>query len=177
MNYTAVKGFSVIPPFMMRNRDPASIVGSLGSNFDPTVSQPSTQNKTGGSRYLLASSFRPIVNQKKNKVQETNAVLVKEASSQMIIVDLPCATEQKMNSVEPTPSSTKELISQSSWKSDFLEFCQQYENDFPNIRMLSSELVMWETFWTEKFDKEPSNSIAKTLRLTDRSHFQVSMWL
>ena len=72
MNYTAVKGFSVIPSFMMRNRDPASIVGPLGSNFDPTVSQPSTQNKTGGYRYLLASSFRPIVNQKKNNVQETN---------------------------------------------------------------------------------------------------------
>ena len=176
MNYTAVKGFSVIPSFMMRNRDPAFIVGSLGSNFYPTISHPSTQNKTGGSRDLLASNFRPTGNQEKNKVQETNDVLVKVASNQMITVNPPCDTDQKMNSVEPTSSSTEKLISQSSWKSDFLEFCQQYENDFPNIRMLSSELAMWETFWTETFGKELPNSIAKTLRLTDsQSHFQISM--
>ena len=37
--------------------------------------------------------------------------------------------------------------------------------------MLLSELVMWETFWTEKFDKELPNSIAKTLRLTDSGTF------
>ena len=114
MNYTAVRGFSVIPSFMMRNRDPAFIVGSLGSNFYPTVSHPNTQNKTGGSRDLLASSFRPTENQKKNKAQETNDVLVKVASNQLITVNPPCGTDQKMNSVEPTPTSTKELISQSS---------------------------------------------------------------
>ena len=168
----------MIPSFMMEKHDPVFIVGSLGSNFDLTVSQPSTQNKTGGSRDLLASCFRPTGNQKKNKVHETNAVLVKVASNQMITVNPPCGTEQKMNSVEPTPSSTKELISQSSWKPAFLEFCQQYKNDFPNICMLLSELVMWETFWTEKFDKELPNSIAKTLKSSlTQSHFQISMWL
>ena len=147
MNYTAVKGFSVIPSFMMRNRNPAFIVGSLGCNFYPTISHPSTQNKTGGSRDLLASNFRPTGNQKKNKVQDTNDVLVKVASNQMITVNpWPCDTDQKMNLIEPTSSSTKNLISQSSWRSDFLAFSQQYENDFPNIRTLSSELVMWETF-------------------------------
>ena len=56
-------------------------------------------------------------------------------------------------------------------KSDFSEFCQQYESDFSNIHMLSSELVMWETFRKEKFDKELLNSIAKTLRLTDSVKF------
>ena len=50
------------------------------------------------------------------------------------------------------------------WKTEFMEFMHEYEDDLPNFRTIHAELEFWETTWKNGFEKVQYDNVAETLK-------------
>ena len=51
-----------------------------------------------------------------------------------------------------------------SWNTDFMEFAENYREDFPELESFKSEMNIWEVYWLPKFDGKLPDRISSTLK-------------
>ena len=59
-----------------------------------------------------------------------------------------------------------------SWKDEFLEFAEAYQEDLPSYRYIATEIEMWETFWKNNVDTKLPTNVSETLKVIDKIAFR-----